>query len=145
MGAIASQITSLTVVYSTIYSDAHQRSASLAFVWGTHRAPVNSPHKWPVTRKMFQFDDVIMKSFYVGHIDPFTLKRQCNCWSCDDARSSQAIILRLNSRSANLVHGQQTCIQRHTKLSRSWKDYIRQKLKRTFWSWNYANYARVSK
>ena len=27
---------------------------------GIHRAPVNSPHKWPVTRKMFPFDDVIM-------------------------------------------------------------------------------------
>ena len=28
--------------------------------WGIHRWPVNSPHKWPVTRKMFPFDDVIM-------------------------------------------------------------------------------------
>ena len=27
---------------------------------GIHRGPVNSPHKWPVTRKMFPFDDVIM-------------------------------------------------------------------------------------
>ena len=35
-------------------------SASLAFVRGIHRGPVNSPHKWPVTRKMFPFDDVIM-------------------------------------------------------------------------------------
>ena len=64
MGAIASQITSLAIVYSTVYSDADQRkfqsSASLAFVWGIHRGPVNSPHKWPVTRKMFPFDDVIM-------------------------------------------------------------------------------------
>ena len=33
---------------------------SLAFVLGIHREPVNSPHKWPVTRKMFPFDDVIM-------------------------------------------------------------------------------------
>ena len=64
MMAIASQITSLTIVYSAVYSGAHQRkhqsSASLAFVWGIHRGPVNSPHKWPVTRKMFSFDDVIM-------------------------------------------------------------------------------------
>ena len=37
-------------------------SASLAFVWGIHRGPVNSPHKWPVTRKMFPFDDVIMNT-----------------------------------------------------------------------------------
>ena len=66
MGAMASQITSLTIVYSTVYSGAdqskHQSSASLAFVWGIHRGPVNSPHKWPVTRKMFPFDDVIMKA-----------------------------------------------------------------------------------
>ena len=38
MGTMASQITSLTIVYSTVYSDAdqrkHQSSASLAFVWG---------------------------------------------------------------------------------------------------------------
>ena len=48
MGAIASQITSLTIVYSTIYSDAdkkNQSSASLAFVRGIHRSPVKSPHK----------------------------------------------------------------------------------------------------
>ena len=64
MGLIASQITSLMNVYSTVYSDADQRkyqsSASLAFVRGIHRGPVNSPHKLPVTRKMFSFDDVIM-------------------------------------------------------------------------------------
>ena len=65
MGAVASQITSLTIVYSIVYSGAdqrkHQSSASLAFVWGIHRGPVNSPHKWPVTRKMSPFDDVIMR------------------------------------------------------------------------------------
>ena len=66
MGAIASQITSLTIVYSTVNSDAdqrkHQSSASLAFVRGIHWGLMNSPHKWPVTRKMFSFDDVIMKA-----------------------------------------------------------------------------------
>ena len=66
MGTVASQFTSLTIVYTTVYSDAdqskHQSSASLAFVWGIHRGPVNSPHKWPVTRKMFPFDDVIMNT-----------------------------------------------------------------------------------
>ena len=65
MGTIASQITSLIIVYSIVYSDAdqrkHQSSASLASVRGIHRGPVNSPHKWPVTRrKMLPFDDVIM-------------------------------------------------------------------------------------
>ena len=67
MTTIASQITSLTVVYSIVYSDAdqikHQSSASLVFVRGIHRVPVNSRHKWPVTRKMFPFDDVIMFAF----------------------------------------------------------------------------------
>ena len=71
MGTIASQITSLTIVYSTVDSDADQRiyqsSASLAFVWGIHRGPVNSPHKWSVTRKMFSFDDVIMQTSCSNH------------------------------------------------------------------------------
>ena len=61
MSATASQITSLTIVYSTVYSGAdqrkHQRSASLAFVRGIHWWPVNSPYKGSVTRKMFPFDD----------------------------------------------------------------------------------------
>ena len=47
MGAVASQITSLTIVYSTVHAGAdqrkHQSSASLAFVHGIHRWPVNSP------------------------------------------------------------------------------------------------------
>ena len=54
MGAMVSQI---TIVYSTVYWGAgqrkHQSSASLAFVQGIHRWPVNSPHKGPVTRKCF--------------------------------------------------------------------------------------------
>ena len=64
MVAMASQITSLKIVYSTVYSGADQRryqsSTSLAFVRGIHLWSVNSPHKGPVTRKMFPFDDVIM-------------------------------------------------------------------------------------
>ena len=64
MGAIASQITILTIVYSTVYSGAdrrkHQSSVSLAFVRVIHRWPVNSSHKWPITRKIFPFDDAIM-------------------------------------------------------------------------------------
>ena len=67
MGAMASQITSLTIVYSTVHSGAdqrkHQSSAWLAFVRGIHRWPVNSLHKWSVTRKMFPFHDVIMMSY----------------------------------------------------------------------------------
>ena len=64
MDSIASLITSITIVYSAVYSGSdqskYQSSASLAFVRGIHRGPVNSPHKWPVTRKMFPFDDVII-------------------------------------------------------------------------------------
>ena len=69
MSSMASQITSLTILYSIVYSGADQRklqsSAPLALVWGIHRSPVNSPHKGPVTRKILQFDDVIMFFFYV--------------------------------------------------------------------------------
>ena len=64
MNAMASQITSLSIVYSSVYSGAdqrkHQSYASLASVRGIHQWPVNSPHKWQVTRKMFPFDDDIM-------------------------------------------------------------------------------------
>ena len=65
MTMLASQITSLAIVYSIVYSGVdqrkHQSSASLAFVREIHRGPVNFPQKWPVTRKIFPFDDVIMK------------------------------------------------------------------------------------
>ena len=64
MSAMASQITSVTIVYITVHSGADKKknksSASRAFVRGIHRWPVNSPHKRPVTRKMFPFDDGIM-------------------------------------------------------------------------------------
>ena len=57
MKLMAFQITSVAIVYSTVYSGAdqrkHQSSASLVFVWGIHRGLMNSPHKGPVTRKMF--------------------------------------------------------------------------------------------
>ena len=76
MSAMASEITSLTIVYSTVYSGAdereHQSSAPLAFVRGSDRWPVNSLHKGPVTRKRFPFDDVIM-------VDLSTNKAKQNC------------------------------------------------------------------
>ena len=65
MSPTASQFTSLTIVYSIVRSGTDQRkyqsSASLAFVRGIHRRQVTSPHKWPVTRKIFPFGDVIMR------------------------------------------------------------------------------------
>ena len=78
MGAMVYQITILMISYSTVYSVTdqrkHQSSASLAFVWGTLRWPMNSRHKGPVTWKMFAFHDVIMHTWGGGggggsHID----------------------------------------------------------------------------
>ena len=64
MGAMAPQITSLAIVYSIVNPGAdqrkHQSFVSLDFVWGIHRRLVNSPQQWPVTRKMFPFDHVII-------------------------------------------------------------------------------------
>ena len=64
MPAIASQITSLTIVYSTVYPRHRSKKISKLRATGlcarNHWWPVNSPHKGPVTRKMFPFDDVIM-------------------------------------------------------------------------------------
>ena len=124
MSTMASQITSFTIVYSTVYSDAdqrkHQTSASLAFVRGIHQGPVNSPHKWPVTRKMFPFDDVIMvpgewastlvwiyrriceSKLYIPHIDGLVQERRNSsalamelCLSCINSSicSSQVLII----------------------------------------------------
>ena len=54
----------------------HQISTSLAFVRGIHRSPVNSPHKWPVTCKMFPLNDAIMNtvifSEFVWSIRPYS-------------------------------------------------------------------------
>ena len=104
MGTIASQITSLTIVYSIVYSDAdqrkHQSFASLALVRGIHQGPVNFPHKWPVTRKMFPFDDVIMGSWRHIHIP--SLSRDCHqggqnecshCCRCDERKSEHALYM----------------------------------------------------
>ena len=66
MSPMVSQITSLAIFYSTVFSGAdqrkHQSSASLVFVRGIYRSPVNSPHKGPITRKMLPFNDVIITS-----------------------------------------------------------------------------------
>ena len=74
---MASQITSLTTVYPSVYSGADNRkqqsSVSQAFVRGIHRWSVYSPHKGPVTQKMFPFDDVIMsgqKTVFKIHSNP---------------------------------------------------------------------------
>ena len=65
MGAISSQITSLTIVYPTDYSGAYQsKNIKVPRHWPLcGEFTVNSPHKWPVTRKISPFDDVIMCVF----------------------------------------------------------------------------------
>ena len=74
MSMMASQITSVSIVYSTVFSGPgqrkHQSSASLAFVRGIHRSPVNSPHKGPVTRKCFH----LMTSSYARCADDLFVK-----------------------------------------------------------------------
>ena len=108
MGAMASQITSLTIVYLTCYSGAdqrkHQSSESLALCAGIAPGPVNSPHKWPVTRKMFPFDYVIMGSLtnvyekqYVSYVlmSVWTGRFQglLFCWLVNSLRSTHDVLL----------------------------------------------------
>ena len=80
MGAIVSQITSLTIVYSTNYSNADKKNPSKLrvtgiCVWGIHLGPVNSPHKWPVMRKMLH---LMTSSCDVTPTQQRT-KRSCTC------------------------------------------------------------------
>ena len=63
MSTVVSQITSVSIVCSTVCSDADQANIKASCHWplkGIHRSPVDSSHKGPVTRKMFPLDDVIM-------------------------------------------------------------------------------------
>ena len=98
MSAMVSQTTSLTIVYLTVssgtYQKKHQSSASLAFVRGIHRWPVNSPHKGPETRKMSPFDDVIIFSVTTRLISIYT---DCLSWSC--TLTNSRIIKRCYSHS----------------------------------------------
>ena len=69
--ATASQITSVSVIYSMVCSGTDQRkheiSASLAFVRGIHRWLVNSLHKGPVTRKYFLLMTSSWCACFVGY------------------------------------------------------------------------------
>ena len=88
MSAMASKITSVLIVYSTVCSGADQRkhksSASLVCVRGIHRGPVNSPHKRPMTPKMFPFDDVILSLCCIAYTSlwlPIWCKRKRKLFS----------------------------------------------------------------
>ena len=118
MSAIASQITSLTIVYSAVYSGAdqrkHQSSVSLTFVRGIHRSPVISPHKGPVTRKMFPFDDVItMWHYCYGWVSTAASNDLAPIWHKrapkQSNRPSMQIFLRL------LAIGCQLCVHSYPK------------------------------
>ena len=67
MSAMASQITGVSIVCLSVCLGADKRkypsAVSLDFVRGILRWPVDSSHKWPVTQKMFPFDDVILYNF----------------------------------------------------------------------------------
>ena len=90
MSTIASQITGVSIIYPTVCSGAdegkQQSSASLTFVRGIHRWPANSRHKRSITRKMFPFDDVIMKTspYFVGK----DMKWKCTKVSCNNSNTS---------------------------------------------------------
>ena len=67
MSPMASQITSITIVYSTVYSGVDERKHQFRvtdFVKGIHRWPINSPHKGPVTRKCFH---LVTSSYFMGY------------------------------------------------------------------------------
>ena len=83
MGAMASQITSLTIVYSTVYSGAdqrkHQSSASLAFVRGIHRWPVNCPHKGPVSGICFHLMTSLWPNFHLTWDTQHCISLESHC------------------------------------------------------------------
>ena len=115
MGAMVSQITSLTLVYATVYSGVdprkHQSSPSLAFVRGIHRWPVYSPHKVSVTRKMFPFNDVIMSAGWAkpvallyGTWDLLMFMYVCQ------VRTLYPVTARRHKTTIAAIHGRQLCI-----------------------------------
>ena len=115
MDPMASPITSLALVYSTVYSGTGQSSASLAFVRGIHRWPVNSQHRGPVTRKMFPCDDVIMLGYFVQaslcHATfELILTANCQClWAKNKETSSFRMALwpsarKIHSSTADSTH-----------------------------------------
>ena len=67
---MASQITSFTIVYSTVYSGRSKKTKLRVTGLCTVNSPVTGefPPKWSVKRKMFPFDDVIMSRFEFADI-----------------------------------------------------------------------------
>ena len=92
MTTMASQITSLTVVYSNKFRRRSKKPSKLRVTGlcvGNSPGPVNSPHKGSVTRKMFPFDDDLIMIYCTCNI--------CfKSWQCPDIRMA-IIIWRLKS------------------------------------------------
>ena len=100
ISAMPSHITGVSIVCSTVCSCAdqrkHQSSASPAFVRGIHWWPVDSPHKWPVTWKLFPFDDVILESYIFASFNNGALPVSLFGEATPDGISSQTKCVSLN-------------------------------------------------
>ena len=109
MSAMGSQITSLMIVLSSVYSDAdqrkHQSSMSLAFVQGIRQLPVNSPHKRQVMRKMFPFDDIIMVITKPADIPPHKGQHWGQCWmfSFEMSSTQVSVIIMISNNLGHLL------------------------------------------
>ena len=123
INVMASQITGVLIVYSTVCSGAdqikHQSSASLAFVRGIHWWPVNSPHKGPVRLKMLPFDDVIRlfegSTYY--HILKVVLQMPCNISSVTQTSPRKSDVIWVSF-----------CTFSNIKLPRLWNKIISSKI-----------------
>ena len=116
MSAMATEITGVSIVCATVGSGGvqskHQSFASLAFVRGIHRWPVNSPHKRPVTRKMGPFVDVViyyLDIFYQGLTltatlsGTFTLgRKRCMLITCQIQACRPEVLLRKPIHTGNI-------------------------------------------
>ena len=104
MTTMSSQITSLTVVYSTLYSDADQRkhrsSASLAFVWGIHRDRWIVRTKGQLRGKCFH---LMTSSWLVG----FELGHLCACSCHSTSRCNYINWLSVNSSPPSAAYMRQ--------------------------------------
>ena len=102
MSALASHITGLSRICWNICWGAdqrrHQSSASLAFVRGIHRWPVDSPHKGPVTRQTFPFGDVIMYQVNILYFLNVIVSGRCSNLFQDYSEPKQTKIIRTNDQ-----------------------------------------------
>ena len=103
--------------FFTRRSKKHESSASLTYVWGLHRWPGNSPHKGPVTRKMFPFDDVIM---VMGSSITVEIDTHRGFWSVIHTMSTQNAIIHQQWVFTNRYTGRQPIPMSPHKWSLIW-------------------------